>query len=234
MEVQSSPAEWPELHAFWGALRVRCRRPEGREALERDTTGLLTALPTTNGDTMAQAVPGTRAQRVQECLTTMPWDEEDRNRQRVHKMRAEATTGDGVLVGDETGVPKPGTASVGVARPYAGPLGQVGHGQVAVTCCSSDGRATWPVAVRLYRPQTWAQAPAVSVQTTPEIALALLDQARAWGGPPRGVVAEADEGDHPNCLAGLEARQAPYGVAAGDHRLAAPEGRGRARLAGDP
>jgi SRSO17 transposase len=58
------------------------------------------------------------------------------------------------------------------------------------------------VAVRLYVPKPWAQAPKrrqqarlpaeVAFQTKPDIALTLLDQARAWGVPPRGVVAEAD------------------------------------------
>jgi SRSO17 transposase len=184
---------------------------------------LLTELPQKNGDTLAQAVPGTSAQRLQEFLTNMQWDEEDLNRQRVQKMMAEATTGDGVLVFDDTGFPTQGRASVGVARQYAGTLGNVGNCQVAVTCGDADPRATWPVAVRLYLPQTWADDPArrqqarvptgVTFQTTPEIALALLDQARAWGGPHRCVVADADDGDHPNFLAGLEARREPYVVA---------------------
>jgi SRSO17 transposase len=89
-----------------GAFQVRCRRPEGRQALERYTTGLLTELPNKNGDTMAQAIPGTSAQRRQEFLTNMPWDEEDLNRQRIQKMVAEATLGDGVLVLDDTDFPK--------------------------------------------------------------------------------------------------------------------------------
>ena len=208
---------------FWSALQVRFRRPEGRAALERYTTGLLTELPNKNGDTIAQAVPGTSAQRVQEFLTNMQWDEEDLNRQRVQKMIAEATTGDGVLVFDDTGFPKQGTTSVGVARQYSGTLGKVGNCQIAVTCCYTDPQATWPVAVRLYLPKTWADDPerrqqarvprAVTFQTKPEIALALLDQARAWGVPHRCVVADADYGDNPNFLAGSEARQEPYVVA---------------------
>jgi SRSO17 transposase len=217
MEVHASPAALPEWHAFLRAFQVRFRRPEGREALERDATGLLTELPHKNGDTIAQAVPGTSAQRVQEFLTHMPWEEEDLNRQRVQQMIADATTADGVLVVDDTGFAKRGTASVGVARQYSGTLGQVGNGQIAVTCCYSERRATWPVAVRVYLPKRWADDPtrrqparvptAVTCQTKPAIALALLDHARAWGVPHRCVVADADDGDNPNVLAGLEVRQ---------------------------
>ena len=223
MDVHASPAALPELQAFLGGFQVRFRRPEGREALERYTTGLLTERPHKNGDTIAQAVPGTSAQRLQEFLTNMPWDEEDLNRQRVQKMIAEATTGDGVLVFDDTGFAKQGRASVGVARQYAGTLGKVGNCQMAVTCCDTDARATWPVAVRLYLPKTWADDPErrqqarvpaeIPLQTKPEIALARLDQARAWGVPHRCVVATADDGDHPNVLTGLEARQEPSVVA---------------------
>ena len=223
MDVHASPAELPELQEFWGAFQVRFRRPEGVEALERYVTGLLTELPNKNCDTIAQAVPGTTGQRLQEFLTNMQWDEADLNRQRVTKMRAEATLGDGVLVLDDTGFSKQGKASVGVARQYSGTLGKVGNCQIAVTCCYADPQASWPVAVRLYIPKSWADdrerrrkarlPDDISFQTKSEMALALLDEARAWGVPHRCVVADADYGDNPNFLAGLEARQVPYVVA---------------------
>jgi len=222
MDVHASPAALPELQEFLASFQVRFRRPEGRDALERYTTGLLTELPNKNCDTIAQAVPGTSAQRLQEFLTNMQWDEEDLNRQRVQKMIAEATRGDGVLIIDDTGFPKQGKTSVGVKRQYSGTLGKVGNCQIAVTCCYSDRQATWPVAARLYLPKTWtddlerrqrARVPVdVPFQTKPELALALLDQARAWGVPHRCIVADADYGDNPNFLAGLEARQESYVV----------------------
>src|SRR5687767_6984352 len=157
MDVHASPAVLPELQAFLNVFQVRFRRPEGGQALERYLTGLLTELPNKNCDTMAQAIPGTNTQRLQEFLTNMQWDADDLNRQRVQKMMAEATLGDGVLVVDDTGFPKQGKGSVGVARQYSGTLGKVGNCQVAVTCCYADARASWPVAVRLYLPQEWSE-----------------------------------------------------------------------------
>jgi SRSO17 transposase len=217
MDVHASPAELPELKDFLGAFQVRFRRPEGGQALERYLIGLLTELPNKNCDTIAQAVPGTSEQRLQEFLTNMQWDAEALNRQRVDKMIAEVTLGDGVLVLDDTGVPQQGKLAVGVARQYAGTLGKVGQGQRAVTGCSTDPQAMWPGAGRLDRPQAGADDPArrgnarvpaaVTFQPTPAMAVALLAQARAWGVPHRGVVADADDGANPHCLLGLEARQ---------------------------
>jgi SRSO17 transposase len=185
-------------------------------------TGLLTDLPNKNGDTIAQAVPGTSEQRLQEFLTTMPWDGEDLNRQRVQKLMAEATVGDGVLVLDDTGFAKQGKASVGVARPYSGTLGKVGNCPLVVTCNDVDPQARWPVAVRVSWPKSGAEAPErwrkaripdeVPFQTTPERALALLDQAQARGVPHRCVVADAADGDKPHFQVGLEARQERYVV----------------------
>src|SRR2546422_11385008 len=127
MDVHASPAVLPELEEFLATFQVRFRRPEGEEALERYLTGLLTALPNKNCDTMAEAVPGTSEQRLQELLTNMQWDEQDLNRQRVAKMIAEATGGNGGLLFDDTGFAKQGKASVGVAPQYSGNLGKGGE-----------------------------------------------------------------------------------------------------------
>ena len=223
MDVPASPAPLPELEAFLSMFNFDFRRSEGRAALERYLTGLLTELPNKNCDTMAAAVPGTSEQRLQGFLTDMQWDEEELNRQRVEQMIAMATLGKGMLIFDDTGFGKQGKASVGVARQYSGTLGKVGNCQVAVTCCYADARASWPVSTRLYLPQEWTEDPErlararvpdeVTFKTKPDIALDLLDQARAWGVPHRGITADADYGDNPNFLAGLEARHERYVVA---------------------
>ena len=213
----------PELAEFLDPFRVHFQRSEGPRTLERYLTGLLTEHPNKNCDTLAQAVPGTSQQRLQGLLTAIAWDEDDLNRQRVQRLITLPTEGDGVLIIDDTGFAKQGRGSVGVARQYSGTLGKVGNCQVTVNCHYAERTIAWPVATRLYLPKEWADdadrrtkakvPEEVTFRTKPEIALGLLDQARAWGVRHTCVVADADYGENPNFLAGLEQRRQRYGVA---------------------
>jgi hypothetical protein len=96
-------APLPELAEFLAPFRAHFKRSEGPQALERYLTGLLTEHPNKNCDTIAQVVPGTSEQRLQGLLTAMAWDEDDLNRQRVRRLLALPTEGDGVLIFDDTG-----------------------------------------------------------------------------------------------------------------------------------
>src|SRR6059036_1631959 len=58
---------------------------------------------------------------------------------------------------DDTGIPKKGRHSVGVARQYCGPLGKQDNCQVAVSVSVAHERASIPVAYRLYLPEAWAR-----------------------------------------------------------------------------
>ena len=98
---------------------------------------------------------------------------------------------------DDTGFPKKGRHSVGVARQYCGQLGKQDKCQVAVTLSLANRTASLPVAYRLSLPQEWADDPGrrqtagvpaeITFQTKPEIALHQL-RAAADAGLPRGVV----------------------------------------------
>ncbi len=213
----------PELAEFLAPFHVHFKRSEGPQTLERYLTGLLTELPNKNCDTIAQVVPGTSEQRLQGLLTTIDWDEDDLNGQRIERLLTLPTEGDGVLIFDDTGFAKQGKCSVGVARQYSGTLGKTGNCQVTVNCHYAERTIAWPVATRLYLPEPWAhdadrrkkaQVPDdVTFQTKPQIALELLDQAKDWGVRWACVTADADYGDNPNFLAGLEKRRQRYVVA---------------------
>lgn len=82
---------------------------------------------------------------------------------------------------DDTGLPKQGKHSVGVARQYCGQLGKQDNCQVAVTLSLANHHASLPVAYRLYLPKEWAEDEErrckagvpddITFKTKPEIAL---------------------------------------------------------------
>src|ERR671928_2199304 len=61
---------------------------------------------------------------------------------------------------DDTGLPRKGELSVGVARQYCGQLGKRDNCQVAVTLSVATEHASLPIAYRLYLPEAWADDPA--------------------------------------------------------------------------
>jgi SRSO17 transposase len=106
---------------------------------------------------------------------------------------------------DDTGLPKKGKLSVGVARQYCGQLGKRDNCQVAVTLSVATERASLPVAYRLYLPEAWAGDPArratagvpeeVGFATKPAIALDQVRRALADGVSPGVVVTDAGYGN---------------------------------------
>lgn len=191
-------------------------------AKERYLTGLLTEHPNKNCETLAEVIPGTSEQQLQGLLTQMVWDHEALNAQRVARLQALPTEGDGALLFDDTGFGKQGNLSVGAARQYSGTFGKVTNCQVTVNCHYAERTLAYPIATRLYLPEEWlqdeqrrqrAQVPAdVTFQTKAEIALSLLDQANSWGVRHACVVSDADYGDNPAFLNALEARRERYVV----------------------
>src|SRR5262245_48167677 len=184
-EPHAPSAALPELDEFLRPFHVYFSRSEGRQALERYLTGLLTEHPNKNCDTIAQIVPGTSEQRLQGLLTSIDWDPDDLNRQRVEILLQLPTEGDGVLIFDDTGFAKQGKCSGVAARQYSGTLGKTGNCQVTVNCHYAERTLAWPVATRLYLPEPWAQdadrrqkakvPEDLTFQTKPQIALGLLD-----------------------------------------------------------
>jgi SRSO17 transposase len=62
-----------------------------------------------------------------------------------------------VWIVDDTGFPKKGKHSAGVARPYCGPLGKQENCRVAVSLPVAAWHSSLPIAYRLYLPQEWTE-----------------------------------------------------------------------------
>ena len=105
---------------------------------------------------------------------------------------------------DDTGMPKHGRHSVGVARQYCGQLGKQDNCQVAVSLSITNHHASLPVAYRLYLPKDWAADDArrrkagvpddVVFKTKPQIALDQIRWACAAGLPRAPVLIDAGYG----------------------------------------
>jgi SRSO17 transposase len=123
---------------------------------------------------------------------------------------------------DDTGFPKKGKESVGVARQYCGQLGKQENCRVAVSLSVTTATLSVPVAYRLYLPENWANDGArrkkagvpeqIQFQTKPRIALDQVRQA-VEADVPRGVVlADAAYGLDSQFRAGLRELQLEYAV----------------------
>jgi SRSO17 transposase len=106
---------------------------------------------------------------------------------------------------DDTGFPKQGKHSVGVARQYCGQVGKHDNCQAAVSLSVSSWNSSLPIAWRLYLPEVWCQdaerrrqagvPEAIEFETKPEIALRQIRQAIAQQVPGGIVLADAGYGN---------------------------------------
>lgn len=123
---------------------------------------------------------------------------------------------------DDTGMPKKGKHSVGVARQYCGQLGKQDNCQVAVSLSAANDHASLPIAYRLYLPHEWVDDPDrraqagvpgdVVFQTKPQIALDQLRAARAAGIDAAVVLADAGYGNDTDFRDGITGIGLAYAV----------------------
>jgi len=129
-------------------------------------------------------------QALQQFINQSPWDEQQLL-DGLQVWTAQQFGSAGFLILDDTGFPKQGAQSVGVARQYTGTLGKVGSCQVAVTLQFATARAVVGIDARLYLPKVWiddadrcraAGIPeSVGYQPKWQLALAMIRRARANG-----------------------------------------------------
>ncbi len=123
---------------------------------------------------------------------------------------------------DDTGFPKKGRESVGVARQYCGQVGKQENCRVAVSLSVTTEKASMPVAFRLYLPESWVEdrkrrkktgvPDSIPFQTKPGIALDQIRRARERGIPQGVVLADAGYGTDTNFRAEVTTLEMADGV----------------------
>lgn len=189
----------------WGAVYVR---------------GLLGTNERKSAARMAAQLPDGEAQALQQFVGQSPWNWEPVRERLAQRMTRELRPVAAWVV-DDTGFPKKGTHSVGVARQYSGTLGKVGNCQVAVSLHYATDDAAIPLDFQLYLPEAWLSAERrreakipdeVTFKTKGDIALDLIDQALAWKIAPGVVAADAGYGNRAAFRLALAQRGLLYAV----------------------
>jgi SRSO17 transposase len=207
MDAKSLRSLKPELEVFLSRYLPHFGRDENHAHARTIVEGLLVGGDRRNVENMAEAIAGGVVRTLQKFMSQSVWD--DREVLSVMRQHVVEALGDddAVLIIDETGFPKKGTKSVGVARQYAGILGRTDNCQVGVflSYCSPRGHTLCDR--RLFLPQAWTEdrarceaagVPAgVIFRTKPELAAEMVEAAVRSGMPCRWVTGDALYGNSP-------------------------------------
>ena len=219
MEQDVSGARAERFAAYIDDLAAVIGDPRRHRAMSSYCTGLLMPADRKSVEPMAaMTAPGRTAAQHQSLLHFVgqgDWSDDDvLAKVREHVVPAIEKGGAiSAWIVDDTGFPKKGKHSVGVARQYCGQLGKQDNCQVAVSLSIANDHASLPVAYRLYLPESWAndaerRAKAgvpedIAFATKPKIALDQLEWACASGLPRGDVIADAGYGAEERFRAGI-------------------------------
>lgn len=165
-----------------------------------------------------------RHQSLHHFVALAPWEDRALLRIAARAVLDQMDRHGGVMAWsvDDTGIPKKGTHSVGVARQYCGNLGKQDNCQVAVSISLVNDAVSVPVAFRLYLPEEWATDRGrrketgipreIRFKTKWQLALDQIDTLRSEGVPEAPVVADAGYGTAVEFRQGLTERGLPYVV----------------------
>src|SRR5947209_3103868 len=188
-EVDRVAAPLAACHAQFAPL---FGRKEAQRRSEQYVRGLLVQqTDRRNAENVAETIEGATPRTLQRLLTEAPWPTEPVIDRLQAYVGARLNRPEGIFVLDESGFPKQGQKSVGVARQYCGTLGKVGNCQVGVFLAYVSTRGHALVDKRLSLPPAWTDAPArcqaagvpegLGYRSMAELGLDMLRQARAAG-----------------------------------------------------
>jgi SRSO17 transposase len=204
-------------------LHRHFRRREAGDHAAAYVRGLLADVERKNGWQLAEQAGYAHPRGIQRVLDRYVWDADAVRDELREQVVTTLSAPDGILVVDETGFPKKGRHSVGVARQYSGTLGKIGNCQVGVFLTYANAHGFAAIDRELYLPREWlddaercrrAGIPdGTPMRTKPQVARQMVERAldaevrAAW------VVADEVYGSDHRFRQALELRDQPYVVA---------------------
>lgn len=226
-----SVADWTGTLIDWQAALKELReiiapafgRREQQQSANAFIDGVLSGAERKTGWMLAEEAGLERPYRIQSLLGRSSWSADELCRLvRCYAIKALGDP-DGVLVVDETGFLKKGTASAGVARQYSGTAGRIENCQIGVFAAYASRFGHALVDRRLYLPRVWADDAArrskvhvpedVEFATKPLMAREMIASLLDEGIPCRFVLADAVYGSDRQFRRMLEMRKQSYVLA---------------------
>jgi len=206
-------------------------RPEAHQHALLYLQAIMSDIPRKNGWQIAEHARQARPYGMQRLLTRAVWDEDgvrDELRALVCQSLSPPVSASDelpfpMLVIDESGFPKRGRHSAGVAPQYCGLTGRVENCQVGVFLSYVTARGHALIDRELYLPEDWcadlprrqaAHIPdSVRFRTKPELAKRMVQRAQAAHLPMRWVVADSVYGHSPDLRGFLQEQACAYALA---------------------
>jgi SRSO17 transposase len=196
-----------ELNEFLDYITDSMGRPERRRAMALYLTGLLldgerkSVVPMAARLVEHEGEAEAMRQRLQQCVTVSGWADAEVRRRLA--LRFEKVLRPEAYIADDTGFPKKGRHSVGVARQYSGTLGRTDNCQVAASLHVANDGSSGCIGMSLYLSEDWAS----NVRRRREVGVPddVVFKRLAARQPPTASQTQARSGASSNALSGRQA-----------------------------
>jgi len=196
------------------------QRSEPRENFFHYMVGQFSDLKRKSAEPIALNVEDGNIRGIQRVLSDVHWDEPKMKFKYRSKINEDLGDENGVMIFDESGFPKKGNKSVGVARQYCGATGKVDNCQVGVFSAYASQHGYALLDKRLFMPEKWfgekykkrrtkCKVPKdLKFKTKPQLASEMLEEIDQEASVPfKYVVADTVYGDNPGFVKTIESIQ---------------------------
>lgn len=197
LSVKNVESLQTELEQYTALYRPFFSRREQKEHYETYLKGLMLTLPNKSVETMILNLKGddpNAIRNLQYFMSEGRWTDQPILRQHWQEVSKDLGEPEGVLIGDDSGIPKQGRESVGVKRQWCGQLGKRANCQVGVFLGYASRHGHTLLDHRLYLPREWVEDEAyaerrqkcgipddITFQTKPALLLEMVRTVHAAG-----------------------------------------------------